>query len=323
MGSGIRVYAAADSNPAGSQDRPLHLAVGMFDGVHRGHQAVLAQAREATRADGGLSGVLTFDPHPSRVLYPERATDLIMPLAQRIDRMLLLGMDRVLVQSFTREYARRKAEDFLPRLQDGFPTLQSVHIGVNFRFGQGRNGDVTLLRRSGEGLGIAVHALERQIDGSEPISSSRIRTALKAGRIGEANAMLGYPYAVSGSIRKGRQIGRGLGFPTVNIPWDPETKPCFGVYQVVSKTPEPNAPVRPGIANYGLRPTVGGREGPLLEVHYLDDGPFPAPGTELKVALLDFLRPEKPFPSVTALREQIAADVAAVKTALFPEIENF
>ncbi len=299
----------------GAFARPLHLAIGMFDGVHLGHQAVIRQAVAAARAaeDGHGSGVLTFDPHPSRVLCPERATPLLMPTELRVARMCALGVDHVFVQAFTRTYARIPAEGFVAALRATFPQLRSLHVGENFRFGAGRAGDAATLRRCAEALGIEARVLPRESLGGAPISSSRVRDALAAGDIRAANAMLGAPYLVAGRVVAGNQYGRQWGVPTLNIPWQPEAAPRFGVYRVLLRAGA--GPAQPGLANYGLRPTVGAAPAPLLEVHLLDPVEVPGPGQPVRVALLDFLRPERQFPSTEDLRRQIAADIAAARAA--------
>lgn len=299
--------------------QPLHLALGMFDGVHRGHAGVILQAVDEARGKAGeVSGVLTFDPHPSRILYPERATALIMSLEERIERVRALGIDHVFVQPFTLAYAKREAEAFIPLLKREFPGLKSLHVGCNFRFGHKRGGDVSVLRETGSAFGMSVHVREREVYAGEPISSSRIRAALLEGRIEEANILLGHPYRVSGTIVPGRKIGRGIGFPTINIPWSPETVPCFGVYQVAARPAGSNL-ARRGIANFGIRPTFETEGSPLLEVHLLDGEGVPTSGDEVEVFLLHFIRKEQAFPSKEALQAQIGKDVEAVRKIPLPE----
>jgi len=299
----------------GAFARPLHLAIGMFDGVHLGHQAVIRQAVEAARAaDGHGAGVLTFDPHPSRVLFPERATPLLLPLDLRVARMCALGVDHVFVQAFTRAYARVPADGFVAALRAAFPALQSLHVGENFRFGAGRAGDVATLCRCAAALGVEARVLPREALAGAAISSSRVREALAAGDIRAANAMLGAPYLVAGRVVAGNQYGRQWGVPTLNVPWQPEAAPRHGVYRVLLRA-EPGGPAQPGLANYGLRPTVAAAAAPLLEVHLLDPADIPGPGQPVCVALLDFIRPEQQFPSTDALRRQIAADLAAARAA--------
>ena len=293
-------------------DGPLHLAIGMFDGVHLGHQAVILQAVNAASREGHLSGVLTFDPHPSHVLYPERATAMLMPLEQRIHHMLLLGVDFVFVQPFTRDYARREAGEFVSALKEVFPALAGIHVGENFRYGSGRSGDVMTLRDTARAAGIELLALPREHLDGETISSSRIRTALADGDIQLAGAMLGSPYLVEGKIVPGKGLGRRMEYPTLNVQWNPGAKPRFGVYRVLLYR-EGVAGAMPGVANYGVRPTIGGSTEPVLEVHLLDPQIIPGEGDWVCVALMDFIRDERAFPSIQALREQIRLDVARVR----------
>lgn len=287
----------------------------MFDGVHLGHQAVIRQAVAAAGKPGHFSGVLTFDPHPSHVLHPENATAMLMPLPQRVGDMLALGVDQVLVQPFTIDYARRRAEDFVPFLRNAFPGLESLHVGENFRFGAGRGGDVTTLRGTAESLGLQVHALPRRRLDGDTISSSRIRAALVEGDVRTAGLMLGHPYVVDGRIVPGKGIGRQLDYPTLNVPWMPEARPRYGVYSVYLRR-DGAEEILPGIANYGLRPTIGISVDPLLEVHLFASGDVPVEGDHVRVALVDFIRPEKTFPGVRALREQIREDVEKVRSHL-------
>lgn len=295
----------------------LHLALGMFDGVHIGHQLVIRQAIDLARAvEGHVAGVLTFDPHPSRVLYPQRATALLMPIERRIQRMLAIGADHVFVQAFTKAYASREATAFVPALKADFPGLESLHVGENFRFGAGRSGNVDTLKESAAEAGVTVHSHGRINFNGEPVSSSRIREALAEGRLDEVNAMLGAPYAIEGRVVPGRGLGRGIGFPTLNIPWNPEAAPRFGVYRVSVRS-EFSGQDCAGIANFGVRPTVGESSEPLLEVHLLEAAGVAAGDLrQVEVRLLEFIRPERTFPSIEALRKQIKADVQAVRRSV-------
>lgn len=295
---------------------PLHLAIGMFDGMHRGHRRVIGEAVGECRKSGrGIPAVLTFDPHPSRILRPDQSTALLMPLAQRINEMLRFGVERVFVQAFTLEYARLEAEGFLPLLLKQFPGLESIHVGGNFRYGAKRSGTVTTLAEAGKVHGIRVHSLDREVHDGRPISSSRIREALREGRIDRVNDMLGRPYTIEGEVAPGRRIGRTIGFPTLNISWHPPAAPRFGVYKVAVKTRSGEPPVA-GIANYGVRPTLGEDGKPVLEVHLLGAGPVPGTGDPVRVALLDFIRGEKQFDSLDSLRKQIRKDADLVKSSI-------
>ena len=322
LASGLQIHPRSGPGLKGLERKPLHLAIGMFDGVHIGHQAEIKQARAAASAmEGHIAAVLTFDPHPSRILYPERATSLIMPLRQRIEHMHEAGVDCVFVQSFSLAYSRQKAADFIPFLLQLFPELQSIHIGENFRFGSGRSGDVTTLRESSRSSGVEVHALDREVLHGVAISSSRIRAALMEGAITEVNAMLGYPYVAEGKVLPGKGLGRRIEFPTLNFQWSPEVLPRFGVYRVLLKKADADD-VHPGVANFGLRPTVEDTDTPLMEVHLLDSSTAPQPGDRVRVALIDYLRPEKAFASLEALREQIGADVDSARQAFQQEVDS-
>jgi riboflavin kinase / FMN adenylyltransferase len=291
--------------------RPLHLAIGMFDGIHRGHRAVIDAAVHTARAAAGASAVLTFWPHPSALFRPEQPTRLIQPPATKARMLCGLGVDAVITQPFTPELAAVEAEDFLPWLVRALPHLAAVHVGENFRFGRGRRGDVTLLAAEGRRLGVRVASAPRvNLDG-EPISSTRIRALLEAGGIEAANALLGYPYFAHGFVAAGKRLGRTIGFPTLNVPWAPELRPRLGVY-AVRIAAAPGGEWLPAVANYGLRPTVETAAEPRLEVHVL--GPCPlGEGDHVKVEWLRFLRPEARFAGLDELHTQIARDRAAAE----------
>lgn len=285
--------------------KPLHLAIGIFDGVHRGHQAVIASAIRAARQDGGLAGVLTFWPHPSRVFRPESPTRLLLTPATKRAVLGRLGLDFIIEQTFSREFAAIEAREFMAFLRRQLPQLAAVYVGENWRFGRDRAGDIGLLIEEGRKAGVAVCSTPQSSELGAVISSSRIRNLLAAGAIAEANALLGYAYFAEGVVVPGRQIGRTIGFPTLNLAWEPELKPAYGVYAVEVLSPR-NQPLR-GVANYGLRPTVEQATRPLLEVHLLGDSPLTA-GDKLTVRWLHFLRPESKFGSVGELRLQIEKD---------------
>jgi riboflavin kinase/FMN adenylyltransferase len=291
-------------------ERPLHLAVGIFDGVHLGHQSVIEAAVHSARRSGGLAGVLTFDPHPSRLFNPQDPVRLIMPVEVKT-RFILerLRADFVIVEPFGPGLAAVPAEGFVEWLRARLPRLAALFVGENWRFGQGRRGDVALLIQLARASGIAVFSAQRLNLNGEPISSTRIRSLLEAGEIETANALLGYSYFATGVVEPGRRLGRTLGFPTHNLPWSPDCRPAFGVY--VARVHAAAAPGGlPAIANYGVRPTVDGQSGPLLEAHVLGPSSL-GPGDAIEVEWLSFLRPERRFADLEALRAQIGRDRAA------------
>ncbi len=291
--------------------RPLHVAIGMFDGLHLGHQAVIESALHSARREGGQAGVLTFDPHPSRLFRPDEPVRMLMP--PELKRWMLgavFGIDFVVQEPFTRDFAAVSAESFLLRLRESLPGLRAVYVGENWRFGAGRKGDVGQLVRLGRESGVQVFSAPRiNLDG-EPISSTRIRAHLRTGDLTSVNALLGYAYLAKGRVVTGRQLGRTLGFPTLNLPWEPECAPVAGVYAVrVRGVGQPLSAGRPAVANYGVRPTVEAAGRPLLEVHVLGECPWTT-GEELLVEWVHFLRPEQRFADLSTLRAQIEADRA-------------
>ncbi len=291
--------------------RPLHLAIGMFDGVHLGHRAVIEAAVQSARGGLGLGGVLTFWPHPSAVLRPANPTRLIQDAAGKSRMLVQLGADVVITQAFSAELAGVAAAEFLDWLKRSLPHLTAVYVGENFRFGQGRQGDVALLVQTGRQLGVRVFSAPRVSLNGEPISSTRIRALLVEGQIEAANDQLGYRYHAVGRVTPGKRLGRTLGFPTLNLPWAPDLPPRYGVYAVTVATPDGRT-ARPGVANYGVRPTVENTVEPRLEAHVWEDCPFDA-GDEVRVEWLSFLRPEMKFAGVEALRAQIEQDRQAAR----------
>ncbi len=287
---------------------PLHLAVGMFDGVHLGHRAVLETAITSARRTRGVAAALTFDPHPSRLLNPLGAVPLIQSVGTKVDRMLMAGLDAVITESFTREFAAVEAEDFVAHLKAALPTLEAIYVGENWRFGRGRRGDVTMLNECAQAAGLRVFSAPRVNFDGMPISSTRIRQALAAGEIELVNALLGYTYRCRGEVVAGRKLGRQLGFPTLNLRWAPECPPKFGVYAVRASIAG-EASYQEGVANYGVRPTVEpeGSTMPQLEVH-LFEAPSFGTGTMIDVEWCAYLRSEKRFEKIEELRDQITVD---------------
>ena len=279
----------------------MNLAVGFFDGVHLGHRRILAQSDAA----------LTFVNHPATVFAPDRVPPLLMPPDMRLAAIgeALRGNDagQVRALQFTPELAAISPEAFAARLRADYPDLDTIFCGPNWTYGANGAGTADTLRSSG----FRVETVPFVILDGAPVSSTRIRTALAAGRLDEASALLGRPYAVVGTVFSGKGVGRTLGRPTVNLRL-PEglVQLPFGAYAV-------ETPLGPGVANYGHAPTLGSRAWtkPVLEVHMLDaPSAFTAPGT-LAVSFTRFIRPERKFSSLSELQEQIARDVSCAKAA--------
>ena len=292
--------------------RPLHLAIGMFDGVHLGHRAVVEAAVQSARRSGGVAAVLTFHPHPSVLLHPERPTGLILPAPTKTRILIGLGAEAVISQPFTPEFAKIGSEEFLPWLKQRLPHLAAVYVGQNWRFGTGRRGDVAMLVAHAGLLGISVFSAPRVNYDGEPISSTRIRGLLEKGDMSAVNALLGYTYFAEGQVIPGRKLGRTIGFPTLNLAWSPGLKPRYGVYAVkVYKGAGLGGLTGfgwPAVANYGVRPTVAKDSAePLLESHILGKCAV-GEGDGITVEWRTFLRPEMKFGSVEELKLQIGRD---------------
>lgn len=283
------------------QRGPLHLALGVFDGVHIGHQAVIDQAVQAARASGGMSFVVTFSPHPIRVIAANKApSSLLATLDDKAAVMKSHGVDGLLVIHFDQDFATLAAEDFVRKLCEA--DVASIAVGEDWRFGNKRLGDVDLLKTMATELGFQITAVPPVIWDGERISSTRIRQAIRDGNFTAVKAMLGRHYELAGRVVEGKKLGRTLGFPTANLDVADMQLPKDGVWLV-----EVNGRWR-GVANLGVRPTVGGSER-SFEVHILDfSGDLY--GQMLRVRFVHFIREEQKFPNIDGLREQIAADIA-------------
>jgi riboflavin kinase/FMN adenylyltransferase len=289
------------------------VTAGNFDGVHRGHQVLVAAAVADAREAGGTAVVLTFDPHPSRVLSPDRAPSTLMTVDQKAEILGELGVDRLAVLPFTLELSRKTPEEFARLVLAGALGAGLVVVGSNFRFGQGRAGDVETLRGLGAALGFRVHGLEPVVHEGAPVSSSRIREALARGAVDAAAAMLGRRFFVDGTVVRGAGRGRTLGIPTANLDLWNETLPRGGVYACwcrIEGRPERHR----AVVNVGRRPTFGGGE-TTVEAHLLDfDEDVYGRGARIEFEAR--LRDERPFPGPAALVEQIHVDVQDARRVL-------
>jgi riboflavin kinase/FMN adenylyltransferase len=284
----IRVTTLPDAEP-----RPRHVAIGTFDGVHRGHQAVI----------DGADTVLTFDPHPLEVLHPAALPKLIMPFTVKRDVIEGLGVEELVVIPFDADFAHRSAEDFIDRVLVETLGAERVSVGENFRFGAKAKGDPAMLASRGEFETRVVPLVE--VDG-ETVSSTRIRALVAAGDMGGARHCLGAPFMVEGTVVKGDQRGRELGFPTANIvPDDRLAIPGHGVYAAF-------ADGVPAAVNVGIRPTFESGRGVLIET-YLIDRDEDLYERELRVAFVERLRGEKRFANVEDLIAQMRRDVEDAK----------
>lgn len=289
------------------------VAVGAFDGVHRGHQAVIASAREAAQRLGVPLGVVSFDPHPRRLFQPEAAPFRLMTADQMARALAPLGVDRLYLIPFDREMAGMSDEEFARRvLSEGLGVAHAA-VGFDFTFGKGRSGSPEALRTYGQDLGFTVSVTDRIDDVSGlKLSSSAVREALKAGDMDRAAVILGRPFAIQGEVIHGDKRGRTIGVPTANVAMGDYMRPAYGVYATRSRLPDGR--VIDGVANLGVRPMFE-IEAPLLEVWLLDFNES-LYGQTLETELVAFLRGEMKFDSLDALKVQIEADAAAARAVL-------
>ncbi len=300
-------FKSLDSCETGS-DSPIHLAIGMFDGVHTGHRVVIESAIRAAARSRGLSGTLTFWPHPSHLFRPDNAVPMILEREAKFAELEKMRIDFVVQEPFTPEFAAIEAIDFVDMLKSKLPRLASIHTGDNWKFGKGRIGDTQLLSKLAERAGIKYESLDCLYVGGERVSSTRIRHSLLEGRTEEANRLLGYDYESFGEVTEGKRMGRTIGVPTLNTPFTGELRPKYGVYAVTVSRERGNEQL-PAVANFGVRPTINSLEEPLLESHVLGECPFTY-GDRLRVEWKRFLRPETKFAGVDALKMQIQKDIS-------------
>jgi riboflavin kinase/FMN adenylyltransferase len=293
---------------------PTVVTLGNFDGVHRGHRALLARLLEQGQARAARAAVVTFEPHPREFFAPDSAPARLSTLREKLEAFAAAGVEAVYVTPFNTAFAARSAQDFIENLLCRSLRMRHLIVGDDFRFGAGRLGDFACLQAAGRALGFSVETLPTITRQGERVSSSAVRTALAAGNLDKAADFLGRPYAIAGQVVHGQKLGRQLGFATANIRIRHNPLPMQGVFAVLA-TPSGAQPVQ-GVANLGLRPTLnpGGTcaTRPLLEAHLLDfSGNLY--GAHLNIAFLQKLRDEMTFPHLDALKAQIAADVRAAR----------
>ncbi len=300
------------ANELGNGSRKTCVAIGVFDGVHLGHQQIIRQTVADARQHDALAVVVTFDKHPSVIVAPERVPPQIFSHSQKLRAIESLGADALLEIPFDKSFSEKTGEVFIRELTHDLGKIFSICVGADFVFGRKRSGDVALLKTLGAELNFHVHGHAAVALDGELVSSTRIREAIRTGNLDAASQMLGRPYAICGQVFGGDKIGRQLGFPTANLDIAKLVLPPNGVYAGCAKVAGKFYRVA---LNVGLRPTVAVAQPQLrVEAHLLDfSGDLY--GTELELEVGDQLRTEKKFSSVAELQAQIARDVAAVRAA--------
>jgi riboflavin kinase / FMN adenylyltransferase len=280
------------------------LALGNFDGLHRGHLKIVERVRRGAAEHGGTPMAMTFDPHPPRVVRPDKAPPLLMTLPQRLDALERAGMRAVAVVRFTRELSQWEPETFVRAVLVDWLRVSEVWVGANFLFGHDRSGNFSLLRTLGQRYGFRADKIDPVRYKEFVVSSTRIRRLVAEGRVDEAGALLGHSYALAGTIVEGRRRGRELGFPTANLRTDNELIPPHGVY---ATTLTVDGIVHAAITNVGVNPTFGDNGATTIETHVLHYN-RELYGHRVQLGFVQRLRDERRFDDVDALRAQIEAD---------------
>ncbi|MEO1658351.1 MAG: bifunctional riboflavin kinase/FAD synthetase [Pseudomonadota bacterium] len=285
------------------EHRGTFAVMGNFDGVHRGHQALIAEAKVTADSLGKRLSAVVFEPHPRRFFKPDEAPFLLSPLDAKAELLKRFGVETVFALPFGEELREQTPETFVRKILHQVLGLSGVATGKDFQFGAGRSGSSETLAQIAETLGITYQAIEPIGDTDEKFSSSQARQALRTGDVARASDILGYPWFVDGEVGEGRKLARSLGFPTANVTLGDVLRPLYGVYAVRA---EVEGQAYGGVANIGVRPTVDGKE-ERLEVHLFDfDGDLY--GKAIRTSFVGFIREERAMDGLDALKAQIAKD---------------
>lgn len=285
--------------------RPTVLTLGVFDGLHLGHQRIMRTVAERARAIDAVPTAITFDPHPRAVLHPESAPPLLQTLDQRLANFEVLGVEQAIVIRFDFDFAQQEAEAFISEIIHNRLQAKEVHLGKDFAFGRGRGGNIDLLRRMGRELGFFADEVPEVRLRGHRISSSRIRHLLSEGRVNLARRLLGRPYGVEGVIVRGASRGKTIGFPTANLHPHNRVVPKFGVYATATLV---GGEWRRSITNIGVRPTFGAAAEPSIET-FIFNFAGDLYGDVLRVRFLHRIRDERKFAGIDELRGQIDGDI--------------
>ena len=301
------IHFPDDARPA--RWRQPVLALGNFDGVHRGHQKILDRVKRVATERACTSVVMTFDPHPPRIVRPDKAPPLLMTKEQKLHALAEAGVQGAAVVRFTQELSQWDPDTFVQQVLVDWLRVSEVWVGANFLFGHDRAGNFTVLKALGARYGFKTEKIDPVRYKDFVVSSTRIRRLVSEGRVDEAGALLGHQYYIDGSVMRGEARGRSIGFPTANLCTRNELVPPRGVYATMTTIGDV---VRPSVTNIGVRPTIddSGRE--TVETHVFEfDGDLY--GSHIRVGFVQRLRDERAFESVDLLKAQIAADCARAR----------
>lgn len=282
------------------------ITIGTFDGVHKGHTAILEQVAIHAKEVNGVSILITFEPHPRKLLFPDQKLGILTPLAQKTDLLNKAGIENIVVAPFTKEFAQLSAEDYIKDFLVKQFQPNSIVIGYDHHFGNDRRGNIELLKQYASEYRYKVYEISAQLIDEAAVSSTKIRHLLEQGEVADAAHMLGRNYTITGTVQKGAQLGRTIGFPTANIlPADADQLiPANGVYAVLVTWKDQ---VYKGMMNIGIRPTVSNDLQLHIEAHLFDFNED-LYGATLDVAFIARLRDEQKFPSIDALKMQLQKD---------------
>ena len=292
------------------KERKVCLAIGMFDGVHLGHQQVLLQAVRAASQNNAISVAITFDQHPANIISPGQVPAIIQTRAQRIRTIELLGIEAILIIKFDQDFSLKTGESFIQELSQGFGSIHSICVGKDFMFGHNRDGNFKSLKTLGQKLGFISYGLQSVMLDGQKISSTRIRTALHEGKLDEAKKMLGRKFSIEGLVIKGDGKGREIGFPTANLDTKGLILPPNGVYAAHARL---NGKSFKSVVNIGIRPTINKTSSLLqVEAHLLDFN-NEVYGQVIEIEFISRLRDEILFNSIEELKKQIFSDIYHAK----------
>jgi riboflavin kinase/FMN adenylyltransferase len=292
---------------------PVFIAAGCFDGLHIGHRAVIQVAIDRARACGGEAWVFTFDPHPAKILSPEHALPLIFTTSQQLRYLQELGVDGCILQPFTFELMKQEPTTFLDNLCNHIPELAGISVGEDWSFGKNRAGNADLLAKFCEQQNIYFSAHSAVCWKDERVSSTRIREAVKLGHFDDVFGMLGQPVSTIGTVVHGEKIGHSLGYPTANIDPDNDMLPPRGIYAAKLRV---GHRLHNAAAYIGHRGTFHENKPQVLEVHLIDEKDINLYGQQVEVSYLEYIRGDEVFEDADKLKEQIKADLVAIRSVL-------